>query len=414
MTRLFFLSFLTLALTLALADGADWPRFRGPNGTGAVEGTLPDIDPTAPLWKTALPGKGVSSPIIVGGKVYLQTASADGKTRSLLCLRAADGKTEWTKDLPGDKAKGKTDPHAKNSLASGTPACDGTHIYCSWWDGSAVTLGAYDLTGKQVWQASLGSYVSQHGPGFSPMVHDGLVYVNVDDDQRAELVAFDAKTGDKKWIAERKHVRACYSTPFLLERAGRAAELVLGTTTAVTSYDPKTGKVNWEHVIAWPKGVMPLRVIGHPVYAAGLLVVYCGDGNGSRYMAAIDPEKKAPAKVWELKKDTPYVPCVLVKGDRLFWIADKGVATCADAKTGKAVWAERVFTNSDVTASPVLVGDRMVMISEKGEVAVVKAGQEFEEPTKVSLGERVYASPAVADGKLFVRGEQHLFCFGKK
>lgn len=411
MTRSFFLSFLALALTLALADAADWPRFRGPNGTGAVEGTLPDIDPTAPLWKTALPGKGVSSPIIVGGKVYLQTASADGKTRSLLCLSAADGKIEWTKELPGDKAK----THAKNSLASGTPAGDGTHIYCSWWDGSAVTLGAYDLTGKQVWQASLGSYVSQHGPGFSPMIHDGLVYVNVDDDQRAELVAFDAKTGEKKWIAERKHVRACYSTPFLLARAGKAAELVLGTTTAVTSYDPKSGKVNWEHAIAWPKGVMPLRVIGHPVYAAGLLVVYCGDGNGSRYMAAIDPEQKgAAAKVWELKKDTPYVPCVLVKGDRLFWIADSGLATCADAKTGKAVWAERVFTNSDVTASPVLVGDRMVMISEKGEVAVVKAGQEFEEPAKVSLGERVYASPAVADGRLFVRGEQHLFCFGKK
>ena len=408
MTR-FFLSSLALALALAL-QAADWPRFRGPNGTGAVAGTLPDIDPAAPLWKTALPGKGVSSPVVVGGKLYLQTASTDGKTRSLLCLSAADGKVEWARELPGDKAKA----HAKNSLASGTPACDGAHVFCSWWDGSAVTLGAYDLTGKPLWQASLGGYVSQHGPGFSPMLHDGLVYVNVDDDERAELVAFDAKSGEKKWIAERKHVRACYSTPFLLERAGKAAELVLGTTTAVTSYDPKTGRVNWEYAIAWPKGEMPLRVIGHPVYAAGLVVVYCGDGSGSRYMAAIDPERKAPAKVWELKKDTPYVPCVLVKGDRLFWIADKGVATCAEAKTGKAVWAERVFANADVTASPVMVGDKMVMISEKGELAVVTADKEFAEPAKVSLGERVYASPAVADGRLFVRGEQHLFCFGKK
>lgn len=412
MIRTLFLSSLVLALTLALsaAEAADWPRFRGPNGTGAVEGPLPEINPTKALWKVKLPGKGVSSPIIVNGKIYLQSASLDGKTRMLLCLSAADGKPVWTKELPGDKAK----THAKNSLASGTPACDGTQIYCQWWDGSAVSLGAYDLTGKQLWQASLGSYVSQHGPGFSPMVHNGMVFVNVDDDEHAELVAFDAKTGEKKWFAERKHVRASYPTPFILERTGKAPELILGTTTALTSYDPATGKVNWEYTMVWPKGEMPLRMIGHPVYAGGLLVVYTGDGSGSRYMAAIDPEKKTPAKVWDLKKDTPYVPCVLVKGDRLFWVADKGLATCADAKTGKALWAERVFENSDVTASPVMVGDKIVMISEKGEVAVVKADKEFEEPTKVSLGEKVYSSPAVADGKVFIRGETHLFCFGKK
>ncbi len=409
MTRLCLLSSVALAFTLTLSHGADWPRFRGPNGTGAVEGPLPSMDPAKPLWKTKLPGKGAGSPIVVGGKVYLQTAAADGKTRALVCVSVATGKIEWEKELPGDK--GKT--HAKNSLASGTPACDGTQIYCSWWDGSAVTLGAYDLTGKQVWQASLGSYVSQHGPGFSPMVHDGLVFVNVDDDQHAELVAFDIKTGEKKWFATRKHVRACYSTPFLLERTGKPAELILGTTTAVTSYEPKTGKVNWEHVVAWPKEGMPLRVIGHPVYAAGLLVLYSGDGSGARYMAAIDPDKKTPAKVWDLRKDTPYVPCVLVKGDKLFWIGDKGLATCAEAKTGKTVWAERVFEKSDVSASPVMVGDQIVMISEAGEIAVVKADKTFEEPAKVALKERVFASPAVADGRVFVRGDTHLFCFGK-
>ena len=159
---------------------------------------------------------------------------------------------------------------------------------------------------------------------------------------------------------------------------------------------------------------MPLRMIGNPVYAAGLLVAYTGDGSGARYMAAVDPDGKQPTKAWELKKDTPYVPCVLAKGDKLFWIADKGIATCADARTGKAVWAERVFANADVTSSPVLVGDKIVMISEKGEVAVVNADKTFEEPTTVALGEKVYASPAVADGKLFVRGDAHLFCFGKK
>lgn len=410
MTRLLLLTPLALALAVAPARADDWPRFRGPNGTGAVEGVLPEIDPAKPLWKVKLPGdKGVSSPIIVDGKVYLQSAAADGASRVLTCLNAADGKRLWSTEAPGNKGKA----HAKNSLASGTPACDGTRVYCAWWNGSGVSLVAYDLAGKELWQAPLGGYVSQHGPGFSPMAHGGLVFVNVDDDQHAELIAFDAKTGQKKWAAPRKAHRACYTTPFLLERSGRAVELILGTTTAVTSYQPATGKVNWEYPVVWPKGDTPLRVIGHPVYAGGLLVLSSGDGGGARYMAGIDPERKAPARVWELKKDVPYVPCVLSKGDRLFWIGDKGVAACADARTGKTIWSDRVFAG-DVTASPILVGDQILMVSERGEIAVVKADKEYEEPTKVALGEGAFATPAVADGRVYIRGVNTLFCFGKK
>ncbi|MCI0701393.1 MAG: PQQ-binding-like beta-propeller repeat protein [Planctomycetia bacterium] len=407
MIRVLFLSALTLAFSLTL-QAADWPRFRGPNGSGIAEGPMPTIDPKSPLWKVELPGRGAGSPIVVDGKIYVQSASTDGKTRILLCLNAANGKTEWTKELPGDTAK----THAKNTFASGTPACDGKQLYCSWWDGKVVSLHTYDLTGKELWQASLGNYISQHGPGFSPMVHDGIVFVNVDDDKHAQLVAFDAKTGAKKWFADRKHYRACYSTPFILERPGKPAELLLGTTTAITSYDPTTGKVNWEYALVWPKGEMPLRVIGHPVYAAGLLVMHCGDGGGSRYTVAINPDAKKPTKVWELKKETPYVPCLLVRDNRLFWIGDKGIATCAEAKTGKALWAERIF-DADVTSSPVLIGDKILTISERGSVAILKADKEFEQPTIVQLGEGVYASPAVADGKVFIRGTTHLFCFGK-
>jgi outer membrane protein assembly factor BamB len=401
-------SLVALAAFLATASAADWPRFRGPNGTGTAEGTLPAIDPKKPLWKTPIPGKGVSSPVIVGGKVYIQTAPTD-QSRELLCLDAKTGKVEWSKDIAGAKAKA----HAKNSLASGTPAVEGDRVYCAWWDGTGVSATAHDLKGKQLWSTSLGGYKSQHGPGFSPMVHNGLVFLNVDDDERAELVALDAATGAKKWLAPRKSYRASYATPFLLERPGKGVELILGTTTALTSYDPATGKVNWEYALEWPKeGGMPLRVVGNPVYAGGLLIVYCGDGGGSRYMVAVDPDKPVPQKVWELKKETPYVPCVIVKGDRLFWIGDKGIATLADAKTGKSVWQERVFP-ADVTASPVLVGNSALLVSEKGELAVLALGAKFADPELVSLGERAYASPAVADGRVFVRGEKHLFCFGK-
>jgi outer membrane protein assembly factor BamB len=403
---------LLLLSCVAVCPAADWSRFRGPNGSGVAAGTLPKIDPKSPLWKAEIPGKGRSSPIVVAGKVYLQTASIDGTTRTVLCLNAADGKLEWSKDVPGAPAR----THAKNSLASGTPASDGEQLYCVWWDGSGVSLHAYDLKGQEKWRTSLGGYTSQHGPGFSPMVHNGLVYVNVDDDQRAELIAVDSKTGEKKWVAPRKKERACYSTPFILKRPGHPEELVLGTTHLITSYEPASGKVNWEYAVDWPRGKMPLRVIAHPVYSAGLIVMSSGDGSGSRYMVAIDPDKKQPAKVWDMAQAAlPYVPCLLATDELLFWLGDKGgsFAVCADAKTGKIHFSERV-SSKEPSASPIMVGDKILTIAEDGEMVVFKAGKEFEEVARVKLGEGVFASPAVAEGKLFVRGVTHLYCFGTK
>ncbi|MDB5308570.1 MAG: afsK 1 [Gemmataceae bacterium] len=400
-----------LALTFAVTlSAADWPRFRGPNGTGVADGPLPPVDAKTALWKVPVPGRGVSSPIVVGGKLFLQTASDDGSKRLLLCINPADGKTVWTRELAG--AKGKT--HAKNSLASGSPAGDGERVYCTAWDGDGLNLVAYDLAGKELWTQPLGSYVSQHGPGHSPVTHAGLIFVNMDQDGGAVLLAFDAKTGEKKWAAGRKPYRASYSTPFVLERPGRPAEIVLGTTTAVTGYEPLTGKVLWSYAINWPAGTMPLRVVGSPVAAAGLVICYCGDGGGARYAVAIDPDGREPAKVWEATKGpTPYVPCMLAKDDLLFWIADNGIACCAEAKTGKVLWEERVSVK-DVTASPVLVGDEILVIAETGRVYVLKAGREYELVRTGDIGQPVSASPAVADGKVYVRGATHLFCFGKK
>ena len=140
----------------------------------------------------------------------------------------------------------------------------------------------------------------------------------------------------------------------------------------------------------------------------------CGDGGGSRYMVAINPALKTPAKVWDLTRETPYVPCMLVKDDLLFWVTDKpGLACCAIAKTGKVLWSERLF-EKEVTSSPIMVGDDILAIGESGDVVIFKASREFESVAKVNIGESVYASPAVAGGKVFIRGTSHLFCFGKK
>lgn len=414
MKRLISYASLLLCGTAATAPlwAADWDRFRGPNGTGIAEGTLPAIDPAKPLWKTAIPGKGNGSPIVVAGKVYLQSAAADGSQRWLVCLDAVTGKIRWTQTVRGTAAK----THVKNSLASSTPASDGQRLYCVWWDGSGVAIHAYDLEGKELWHTSLGGYASQHGPGFSPIVHKGMVYANVDDDEHAELVALDAATGERKWIAPRKKERACYSTPFILRRAGHDEELVLGTTHHITAYDPSSGRVKWDYPLTWPKGQMPLRVIGHPIHVGDRLVMACGDGSGARYMIALDISGPTPRKAWELQRGSlPYVPCMLTRDNLLFWIGDYrgSYASCADPRTGKILYSEQIMIKES-SASPILVGDRILAIADTGEFVVFKAQREFEEVARGQLGQKVIATPAVADGRLFIRGETHLFCFGER
>jgi len=405
-----------LALLLSLTlSGADWPRFRGPNGTGIAEGTLPKIDAKAALWKVPIPGKGHSSPIIAGGKLFVQSATDDGTKRLVFCLDAATGKEIWKKELFGKKAH----THDLNSLSSSTPAADGERVYCVSWDGNSLSLITFDTTGKELWQQPLGGFVSQHGPGHSPMVYNGIVFVSVDEDAdkggKAMLFAFDAKTGEKKWAVPRKPYRASYSTPFIIERPGKPAELVMGTTTAVTGYEPATGKVLWSHAIDWEAGTMPLRVVGSPVYANGVIVCYCGDGGGARYAIAIDPDAKQPAKVWEVKKGpTPYVPCMIARGELLFWIADNNIPCCAEARTGKMYWDEERLIVKQVTASPILVGNEILILTENGKAFVLKADKKYELLREEDLGESVSASPAMADGKLYIRGMNNLYCFGTK
>ena len=195
------------------------------------------------LWKVAIPGRGLSSPIVVGGKLFMQSASDDGAKRFLLCIDAATGKTLWTKEQRR-LAKAKT--HKKNSLASMTPACDGERVTAPRGTARISALLAYDLSGKELWQQPLGGFVSQHGPANSPSVYQGIVSVNVDEDAdlggKAILSAFDGKTGEKKWAVARKPYPASYTVPFLLERPNHPAALVLGTTTAVTGYEPATGR----------------------------------------------------------------------------------------------------------------------------------------------------------------------------
>ncbi len=388
------LALLTVGLSASLVVAGEWARFRGPEGLGTADDkNVPVVfGPTSNvLWKTPIPGKGNSSPIVSKGKVFLESASFDGKRRMLLCIDAKSGKVDWSKDLKA--TTGHT--HDLNSLASSTPAADGQRIYAVFWDGKRISLTAWDYQGKELWNKDLGPYKSQHGPGLSPMVVGDRVILNIDQDDLAEVVAFDAATGNQLWKKSRTAYRASYPTPFLLERDGRQ-EVIVASTAGVTAYDPKDGAVIWNWTWIWktnpkagkkkgnPKGGPggPLRNVGGPIYHNGMIFAISGDGGGDRHMVAI---KAGPSGditdtglVWEKKKETPYVPMALAHGDYIYWITDKeNKAVCVEAKTGKVMWSERLGGTSQVTASPVLIDGKIYSVTMAGRVYVFDASPKF-------------------------------------
>lgn len=392
---------------------SDWPRFRGENGTGVVaDKDVPvEFGPTKNLvWKVPIAGVGNSSPIVWKQRVYLQTATADGKERLMLCLSLRDGKVLWQKSAPGSTAK----THAKSSLASGSAATDGERVYMPFWDGTRLSITAFDLEGKIVWTHDLGPFKSQHGAGHSPIVHAGKVIIANDQDDFAEIVALDAATGNVAWKSPRKAFKASYSTPVLLERNGES-DVVVVSTAGAAGLDPASGSERWRW--NWTTNDLQLRTVGSPVMTQGMIFFGGGNGPGDRHSVGVRLEGKGelPAEnmEWQTRKLLPYVPSMLPHGEHVFFVNDKGIAGCFAAKTGTVLWSNRVG-DADVTASPLLIDGKIYVINEKGSAFVFAADtKEFKLLSSCELDEVVRASPAVADNRLLIRGREHLFCFGK-
>ncbi len=405
-----------------------WPRFRGPNGDGVANGQDLPVEFGAQknvLWKTPVPGVGNSSPVIWDKHLFLQAASADGKERQLLCFDAVTGKIVWQRKFPGVAVKVR----GESSLASATPAVDGDGVYVPIWDGGSVTMVAYSHQGQLMWSKDLGHWVSQHGTGSSPVVvGDKLIFaydMDVKDTKgkpiaggrQPTLMAFDTKTGNLLWETPRPGYRACYSAPFLVERNG-TKELIVGSTMSIAGYNPDTGKELWSWDWEWAKNnfKMPLRTVAGQVVVGDTLLASSGDGGGDRRMVALTlPKNGGPAKYsWgNGNKVFPYVACPLVRGEYVYFVNEKGNAGCYVAKTGKQVWYERLTQANKFLASPVLIDGRVYAPTEDGDVFVLAAEPTFNLLAQNTIGERFVASPAVANGRLYLRGQRHLFCVGK-
>ena len=396
----------------SLAQAGNWPQFRGPDGTGvSSEKDIPVTwSPGDYKWDVAIDGVGHAAPIIWGDAVFVTSAEDEGALRSLICLDAKSGQQRWSRAIGMNRSK----KHEFSSWASSTPVTDGERVYVTFADKENYLVAAYDFAGELLWRRSLGPYESQHGLGVSPIVADDMVIVANDQDGPSSIFALDRITGKTRWVTQRsfRSQSTSYSTPIVIRQANQTPQLICASgPMGITSIDLHTGGLNWR------TEEFPKRTVASPAYGGGLVIASCGQGGSFGVLqVAVDPFSRdeqgyAPIK-WTRQKLIPYVPTPIIYGDHLFEWSDQGILTCAELKTGKDVWTKRLGGN--YYGSPLCVDGKLYGIEESGKVVVVEAGPTFKELGTADLGDGSHSTPAVANGRLFLRTFQRLKCLEAK
>jgi len=406
---------LLLLTTLPLAAHAqEWTRFRGPNGSGiSPETSIPvQLDKENILWTAKLPGTGHSSPVLWGETVFLTGADdAESSSRSIFAVDSRNGEIKWSREYPFESHK----KHSFNSFSSPTCTVDADRVYSIWSSPENLTVIALDHSGKDLWKRDLGKYVCRHSAGSSPILFGDLLIFSAEQDEEGggvgSLMALDVQTGESRWNVPRESKHVPYSTPFIFQLPGRDPQILFNSMPhGVSSFDPRTGVLQWE---------LPDLIIRRPVGSGFILndkwvTATCGFGNGGVYMVIVAPPDGSPDSkpqlVRKIERQVPYVPTAITRDSLLFLWEDKGIVTALDAESGDQVWQKRV--GGTYFSSPIIAGDAIYNVSAAGEVVVISAKKEFEELSRLELGGISHSSPAVANGKLFVRASDKLFAIG--
>jgi outer membrane protein assembly factor BamB len=390
----------------------DWPGWRGPRGDGtSLEKQVPvkwdGAKGEGVVWKAVIPGDGHSSPIVVGSRVFVTAALPETQERVLLCLDRDSGKELWRRTVVTCPLERK---HRENSYASSTPASDGERVFVTFLDGLEAIVAAYDLAGNQQWLVRPGRFTSVHGFSSSPVVFEDKVIINGDHDGDAWIAALARKDGATLWKIDRENKTRSYVTPLIRDIAGRT-QMILSGSKCVASYDPRTGQRHW--IIDGPTD----QFVASPVFSAKTGLAYITGGFPDHHVLGIDPRGNgnvtATHVVWHHKaaKGVAYVPSPIVEGDWLLLTDDLGFAHAFDAKSGTVVWTERFGrTHASLTSA----AGHVYFINDDGVCRVVKPAENFRIVATSELGEPCYSSPVISEGRLFVRGAKHLFCFGEK
>lgn len=401
-------------IAVAQTAGNSWPQFRGPAGNAVTEGTIPTTwDESDYVWSKPLDTRDVGSPVTYGSKVFYMRSSPTGGAISLECCDVSSGQTLWSRSFPQSTYV----THARNTFASSTPAVDSEFVFAAWSDPEHTWLIAMDHEGNNVWSRDFGRWQSQHGFGTSPRIVDSMV-VLMDSQQALELeagetagvsrlIAVDRSTGRSLWETPLNTQRSCYGVPAVLRDAdGKAVQLIgANSGDGLFGVDPDTGKMLWSFK------AFEQRVCSSPLIIGNLALGTCGSGGGGNEVVAvrIPTDGGQPREVYRITSNAPYVPTPVIKNGLLFAVSDNGIATCHNAFTGQAVWRPQRL-GGNFGASPIIVGDRIFAINTDGKAFILAASEDFEKLGEVDLGGAVEATPAYANGKLFIRIAERLVC----
>lgn len=464
--------FACLMVTLTRGGTAEnWPQFRGTNAGGVshAKNALPEhLAPDGPiLWQAPVPA-GHSSPSVWGDRIFL-TAFRENELLTL-ALDRTTGQVAWEQVAPHEALE-KT--HRTGSFAQSSPATDG-EIVVSFFGSSG--LHAYDVAGRHLWSRRMGPFKNDFGAGSSPIIAEGLVILVQDHDVDSFIAAYDRRTGNEVWRTDRAEFLRNYATPVVWENAGRK-EVVVAATLRIVGYDVATGKENWTvtgvarlvnmtpvigadntlYAACWsPGGEESERIEPIPVaelfandadkngtielseFPAGPLkrrftqldrnkdgsvtpeeyeFVQRVHAGGRNVMLAIRPGGSGDISkthvLWEYTRQLPYCPSPLLYDGVLYLIKDGGILTTVDPETGKVAKQSRIEATGKYYASPVAGDGKVYLLSEEGDLTVVSAGKEWRELHTGRFQADGHGTPAIVDGRIYVRIGRQLYCFGQ-
>jgi outer membrane protein assembly factor BamB len=410
MTNLRFLNFILILLTIntvSVTQAQNWPCWRGPNGDGtSMETNLPIRwdSITNVVWKIPVPGKGYSSPIIWKDKLFITTAMQETQEKILLCYDCKSGNLLWRKTVLKTAFEKKQE---NNSFASGTPATDGNRVYLSFLDGQDIVVAAYDFSGKQIWLQRPGTFLSPHGYSCSPVLFDDKVIINGDSKGDSFVAALSKTDGHIIWKVAHDRPAHSFSTPIFRKMAGKMQMIFCGNKE-IASYNPDDGKRYW--FVNGPSE----DFCSSPVYNEKNGLVLVSSAWPMRNLVAIKPDGLGDVTesnvVWQSREGAYYVPSPVCTDEYLFTTMTNGNVHCLEVATGKILWIENLGMQY---SSPVLANGLVYMPNDEGVITVIKPGPIFEYVSKNSIGEKMNASPAISNGKIYLRGYKHLFCISK-
>lgn len=404
------LSLVVLSLLTLTTHASDWPWWRGPNRDG-----IADPKQSPPLtwsekenvvWKSPIPGRGHSSPIVVGEQVFLATAEPDRQVQSVLCYDRKTGKKLWQTDCHQGTFEKKGNP--KSTLASSTVACDGERLFINFLHEGAIHATCLDRAGKILWQKKVCDYKIHQGFAASPAIYQDLVIFAGDSAAGGVIAAYKRATGELAWSVDRPKAHN-YASPIIHSVAGKDQLFLIGCDL-VTSLEPATGKKNWEIKGSTTECVTSTVVVGDLMVTSG--------GFPKSHVAAVKADGSGKT-VWE-SKSRIYVPSLLAHNGYFFGVLDAGVPICWKGDTGDEVWKAR--TEGIYSASPVLVGDLIFATTEAGVTYIWKANPKaFELIGQNNLGDEAFATPTFVDGRIYYRAahksaagrQEFLYCLGK-